>query len=90
MTVLFILVPVSLFLSALALFAFLWTLRAAQYEDLEGDAWRILSQDVEPQTVSGPDAPSAGSGLGQGRADGPAPVKEVAQLARVDRLGDQR
>ncbi len=42
MNVLFILVPVSLFLAGLALAFFLWTLRSDQYEDLEGDAWRIL------------------------------------------------
>ncbi len=42
MNVLVILVPVSIFLSGLALAAFLWSLRANQYEDLEGDAERIL------------------------------------------------
>ena len=46
MNVLIILVPVSLILSACALIAFLWSLRAAQYSDLEGDAWRILSEDA--------------------------------------------
>lgn len=45
MNVLFILVPVSLFLAGLALGFFLWTLRSEQYDDLEGDAWRILSDD---------------------------------------------
>lgn len=42
MNVLVVLVPVSMILSALALLAFLWSLRANQYEDLEGDAERIL------------------------------------------------
>lgn len=46
MNVLVILVPVSLVLAALGLGAFLWTLRAEQYEDLEGDAWRILNDDA--------------------------------------------
>ena len=45
MNVLVILIPVSLVLGALGLVAFLWSLRANQYEDLEGDAWRILSED---------------------------------------------
>ncbi len=45
MNVLVILIPVSLVLGALGLVAFLWSLRANQYEDLEGDAWRILSDD---------------------------------------------
>ena len=45
MNVLVILVPVSLILGALGLVAFLWTLRASQYDDLDGDAWRILMDD---------------------------------------------
>ena len=45
MNVLFILVPVSLLLAGLALAFFLWTLKSEQYDDLEGDAWRILSED---------------------------------------------
>jgi len=48
MNVLIILVPVSLVLSGVALAAFLWTLRASQYDDLAGDAWRILSDETTP------------------------------------------
>ncbi len=43
MNVLIILVPVSLTLACLALVAFVWSLRNDQYDDLEGDAWRILN-----------------------------------------------
>lgn len=46
MSILFILVPVSLFLAALGLVAFLWSLKRGQYEDLDGAAWRILSDDA--------------------------------------------
>ena len=45
MNILFILVPVSILLSAVALLTFLWTLRSHQYDDLDGDAWRILVED---------------------------------------------
>ena len=45
MNILVILIPVSLLLGGLGLAAFLWSLRSDQYEDLEGDAWRILSDD---------------------------------------------
>ncbi len=45
MNVLVILVPVSLTLGALGLAGFLWTIRARQYDDLEGNAWRILAED---------------------------------------------
>ncbi|MCV6595076.1 MAG: cbb3-type cytochrome oxidase assembly protein CcoS [Silicimonas sp.] len=49
MNVLFILVPVSLFLAGLALWFFLWTLKSNQYDDLDGDAWRILADDDGPR-----------------------------------------
>jgi cbb3-type cytochrome oxidase maturation protein len=45
MNILVVLIPVSLILGGLGLAAFLWSLRNNQYEDLEGDAWRILSED---------------------------------------------
>lgn len=45
MNILFILIPVSLILGGLGLAAFLWSLRSNQYDDLEGDAWRILTDD---------------------------------------------
>ena len=48
MNVLVILVPVSLSLACLAFGLFVWTMRNEQYDDLEGDAWRILSEDDEP------------------------------------------
>jgi cbb3-type cytochrome oxidase maturation protein len=42
MDILILLVPVSLGLGLLGLGAFVWTLRARQYEDPKGDAARIL------------------------------------------------
>jgi len=45
MNILIILIPVSLSLAGLGLLAFLWTLRSKQYDDLDGDAWRILVED---------------------------------------------
>jgi cbb3-type cytochrome oxidase maturation protein len=52
MNILIILVPVSLTLGIAGLLAFLWTLRNHQYEDLDGDAWRIL---VEDEIITTPD-----------------------------------
>lgn len=48
MNVLVILIPVSLVLGGLGIVAFLWTVRNNQYEDIEGDATRILFDDDEP------------------------------------------
>jgi len=45
MTALLILIPAALLLGGLGLFAFLWTLRSGQYDDVDGAAVRILSDD---------------------------------------------
>ena len=45
MNVLVVLIPVSLALGGLALAGFLWTIRSDQYDDPDGDAWRILNDD---------------------------------------------
>jgi cbb3-type cytochrome oxidase maturation protein len=43
MSVLSYLIPISLFLGGFGLVAFLWSLRARQYDDPKGDSERILS-----------------------------------------------
>ena len=42
------LIPAALALGGLGLLAFLWCLRAGQYEDLDGAAYRILEDDDMP------------------------------------------
>jgi cbb3-type cytochrome oxidase maturation protein len=46
MEVLVILVPLALALGLAGLVAFLWSLKNGQYEDLDGAAWRAISDDV--------------------------------------------
>lgn len=43
------LIPVSLFLGGLGLVAFVWALRSDQFDDPEGDARRILSDEFDDQ-----------------------------------------
>lgn len=45
MEVLVYLVPLALGLGLLGLAAFLWTLKAGQYEDLDGAGWRAIMDD---------------------------------------------
>jgi len=45
MTNLLLLIPAALALGLLGLGAFLWSLRANQYDDLDGEAERILHED---------------------------------------------
>ena len=49
MDVLIYLIPVALFLGALGLVAFLWSLKSGQYDDLEGAKWRVLQDDDLPE-----------------------------------------
>ena len=48
MSALLYLIPISILLGAVALFSFLWTLKNGQYEDLEGAAARILTDEDKP------------------------------------------
>lgn len=45
MNMLIFLIPIALFLGGLGLFAFLWSLKSGQYEDLDGAAWRVITED---------------------------------------------
>ena len=47
MTALLFLIPVALFLGVCGLAAFIWTVKAGQYDDLDGAAERILLDDDE-------------------------------------------
>lgn len=48
MNILFILLPVALLLGGGGLFAFFWSVRSGQYDDLDGAALRILEDDDSP------------------------------------------
>lgn len=45
MEVLVYLVPLALCLGLLGLTGFMWSLRAGQYDDLDGAAWRAIDDD---------------------------------------------
>jgi cbb3-type cytochrome oxidase maturation protein len=48
MSILFVLIPVTFCLGLAGLFAFLWSLRSGQYEDLSGAAERVLFEEDAP------------------------------------------
>ena len=53
MTNLLVLIPVALFLGALGMGAFLWSLKSGQYDDLDGAAERILRDDNDDPGLNG-------------------------------------
>lgn len=58
MNILLFLGPFSVFLGLMAVGAFIWTLRASQYDDIQGAAERILiDDDDQPGPLETRDAP---------------------------------
>lgn len=51
MTSLVWLVPIALGMGAIALLAFLWSMRSGQYEDLDGAAERVLLEQDEDRPI---------------------------------------
>lgn len=49
MTVLLYLIPAALGLGLIGMLAFLWALRAGQFEDLDGAARRVLFDDADAE-----------------------------------------
>lgn len=47
MTILYLLIPLSLILLGLAVWAFFWAVKHDQFEDLEGPAHRVLFDEDE-------------------------------------------
>ena len=47
MNILVILIPVSLLLGGVGLAAFFWAIRSRQFDDPEGDSYRILTTDYD-------------------------------------------
>ncbi|MFN4143291.1 cbb3-type cytochrome oxidase assembly protein CcoS [Aestuariivirga sp.] len=50
MTGLLYLIPIALFMGAIGLAAFIWSLKSGQFDDLEGASWRILQDDDKPKS----------------------------------------
>ena len=49
MNILAILVPLALALGGLGLAAFMWAMKNGQFDDLDGAAWRAISDDDLPE-----------------------------------------
>lgn len=47
MNALVILIPAALALGLGALWAFFWSMKSDQYDDLDGAAWRIIADDED-------------------------------------------
>ncbi len=57
MEILYLLIPLAVILAGVIVWAFLWSIRSGQFDDLEGPAHRIL-MDEEKSADQVPDKPS--------------------------------
>lgn len=48
MKILFLLIPLSILLLGIAVWAFFWAVRSGQFDDLDSPAYRILLDDDDP------------------------------------------
>lgn len=51
MNILIYLIPAALIMSLLGLAGFLWSLKAGQYDDMEGAAQRVLLDDTDDEPM---------------------------------------
>ncbi|MDT8880190.1 cbb3-type cytochrome oxidase assembly protein CcoS [Halomonas saccharevitans] len=61
MSILYLLIPLSLILLGLAVWAFFWAVKHDQFEDLEGPAYRILFDEDENDRPRAPSDGDAGA-----------------------------
>ncbi len=55
MEILYLLVPLAVILAGVIVWAFLWSIRSGQFDDLEGPAHRILMDEDKPAHAPEPD-----------------------------------
>jgi cbb3-type cytochrome oxidase maturation protein len=49
MEIIYLLIPVALFIAVIVAAVFFWSIRSGQFDDLEGPAHQILMDDDRPQ-----------------------------------------
>ena len=49
MEILYLLIPLAIVIMLVAVWAFVWSVKAGQFDDLEGPAHRILMDDDDPR-----------------------------------------
>jgi len=67
MDILYLLIPISLIIVAIAVWVFMWAIRSGQYEDMEGPAHRILMDDDDPLVPRKPESKDEGKSNGGGQ-----------------------
>lgn len=57
MDIIFVLIPLSLLLLGVAVWAFFWAVRSRQFDNLDAEAWRILLDGDRPAPPESPKHP---------------------------------
>ena len=69
MNIILVLIPITLFILAIAVWAFFWAVRSGQFDDLETPAYDILMED------DGHHREKALETVGGDGLDGPSPIQ---------------
>ena len=56
MEVVYLLVPLAIILAGVVVWAFFWSIKSGQFDDLEGPAHRVLMDDDEADAPAPPEA----------------------------------
>lgn len=64
MEIMFLLVPISVVLVFLIAYAFWWSVRSGQFDDLEGPGYRVIMDDDDPKAASLPENSEDAQGKG--------------------------
>ena len=78
MNILLFLIPVSIVLMGLAIWAFVWAVRRGQFDDLDTPAIDILREDPHERSQRLDRAARAGGDTREGEVDGDAPGHDSA------------
>ncbi len=67
MEILYLLIPLAVILAGVIVWAFFWSVKSGQFDDLEGPAHRILMDDNPPGSSDKPAAQGRAGGGAEGR-----------------------
>lgn len=72
MEILYLLIPLAIAIMLVAVWAFVWSVKSGQFDDLEGPAHRILMDDDDPM-IPRPDPPAAKPSRSSGSSEASRP-----------------
>jgi cbb3-type cytochrome oxidase maturation protein len=86
--IIFALIPLSLLLLGLAIWAFFWAVRSGQFDDMDTPGWRVLLDDEE--NARSTDTPDASAERGETPLAGERSESDSTTANAASRAGPRR